>query len=109
MTFDEVKQMMDEIGIPTTYMQWPSQAVPPLPFTVFYYPNSDNFGADDEVYVHIEALNIELYTPTKSPQDERRVEEVLRKYGLYWNKTEAILTSEYMYEVLYEMEIIING
>lgn len=109
MTFDEVKQMMDEIGMPTTYMQWPTKVVPPLPFTVFYYPNSDNFGADDQVYVNIAALNIELYTAKKSPQDEKKVEDVLKKYNLFWNKTEAFLTSELMYEVLYETEIILNG
>ncbi len=109
MTIEEVAEMIKETGLPTRYEQYPNKQVPPLPYTVYYFPNSNNFGADDETYIKITALNIELYTATKSPKDEIRVEQVLRNHGIYWNKTEAFIESEHMYETLYEMEIIING
>lgn len=108
MTDKDVADMIREAGLPTAYYQYPVKEVPPLPYTVYYYPNTDNFGADDKVYTKINALNIELYTKDKSPTIEAQVENVLASHNLFWNKTEAYLDSEKMYEVLYEMEII-NG
>ena len=108
MTDKQVADMIRESGLQTTYYQYPAKQVPPLPYTVYYYPNSDNFGADDKVYTKINALNVELYTAMKSPAVEAQLEAVLESHNLFWNKAEAYLTSEKMYEVLYEMEII-NG
>lgn len=109
MRSSEVADMIRESGIPTTYLQYPNRAVPLPPYTVYYFPNSDNFSADDTVYVGIEALNIELYTTTKSFAAEEQIERVLENHGIFWNKTEAYLDSEHLYEVLYEMEIIFDG
>ena len=108
MTDKQVADMIKASGLPTVYYQYNTKNVPPLPYTVYYYPNSDNFGADDKVYTKVNALNIELYTAVKSPAVEAQLEAVLESNGLFWNKTEAFLDSENMYEVLYEMEII-NG
>ena len=105
----EVVEMLRSMEMPTVYLQWPNAKVPPAPYTVYYYPQSDNFAADDTAYVNIEALNIELYTTHKSFEAEKAVESVLKKNGLFWNKTEAYLDSEHLYEVLYEMEIILDG
>ena len=109
MTIEEVAEMIKETGLPTRYDKYPNRQVPSLPYTVYYFPNSNNFGADDKAYVEITALNIELYTANKSPEDEKKVEKVLENQDIFWNKTEASIESEHMYEVLYEMEIIING
>lgn len=109
MTYEEVKTMMESMGFPTAYYQYPINQVPSLPFTVFYYPNTNNFAADNEVYTKIESLNIELYTANKSFADEETVESVLKANNLVWQKSETYLDSEHMYEVLYEMEIYING
>ena len=108
MTDKQVADMIRSAGLQTAYYQYPVNQVPPLPYTVYYYPNTDNFGADDKVYTNISVLNIELYTKDKSPTVEAQLEAVLASNNLFWNKTEAYLDSEKMYEVLYEMEII-NG
>lgn len=105
----EVMAMLREMGMPTVYYQWPNGKVPLPPYTVYYYPGSDNFAADDTVYVGIETLNIELYTAAKSFAAEKKVETVLADHGIFWNKTEAYLDSEHLYEVLYEMEIVLDG
>lgn len=36
------------------------------------------------------------------------METVLKEHGFFYEKTEAYLESEKMYEVLYEMEVLIN-
>lgn len=109
MTYEEINEMIDAIGLPYAYYTFPVNEAPNLPYIVFYYPKSDNMPADDEVYQRIDSLNIELYTPTKSFDDEQAVETVLAANHMVWDKTETYLNSEHMYEVLYEMEIIING
>ncbi len=108
MTDKEVADMCKAMDMPTVYFKYPNKQVPPLPYTIYYSPNSNNFGADDKVYQQIRALNIELYTAVKSPAIEAQVEAVLESNNLFWDKTEAYLDSEQMYEVLYEMEIL-NG
>ena len=86
MTDKEVADMIRESGLQTTYYQYPAKQVPPLPYTVYYFPNTDNFGADDKVYTQINALNIELYTAVKSPAVEAQLEAVLESHNLFWNK-----------------------
>ena len=109
MTFEEVNEMVTDIGLPSAYYSWPEKMVPPLPYVLFYYPGTENFGADNSVYKVIQNLNVELYTKEKDFNTEAAVEAALEAAGLFWNKSESYLTSEHMYEVLYEMEVAINA
>lgn len=107
MNYEQVLTMLQQTGLPVTYYQWENGA-PSLPYIVFYYPQSNNMAADDSVYQRIDRLNIELYTKRKSFTDEENLEAVLNDWGMVWNKYESYLTNEEMYEVLYEMEIVVN-
>lgn len=109
MTVIEIKELIESIGLPCTYYSYPVGEAPPLPYVVWYFPNSANFSADDRVYQRIDALNIELYTENKDFELEARVEAVLDAAGMYWDKVEAYITDEHMYQVLYQMEEFING
>lgn len=113
MTISEINTMLGQTGLQYTYYSWPEDdpdhPVPPLPYIVWYFPNSDNFAADDQVYSHIEALNVELYTRTKDFATEAAVEAVFDANGMVWEREESWLESEKMYEVLYTMEVFING
>ena len=68
-------------------------------------PESNNFIADGIVYAKIDALDIELYSNEKNWDNEKKIEDILEKYGIAYQKTEEYLDSEKMYEVLYEMEV----
>lgn len=48
---------------------------------------------------------IELYSDVKDWDNEKKVEDILEKYGIAYQKTGEYLESEKMYEVLYEMEV----
>ena len=48
---------------------------------------------------------MELYTDLKDPDLENRLETVLDRHGLFYEKSEVWIESERMYEVLYEFEI----
>lgn len=109
MNYREVKQMVASFGFPFTYYSFPEKQAPALPYVLFYFPNTNNFSADDTVYQKAEALNIELYTKEKDYTSESAIEDVLEEYGIVWQKSESYLNSENMYEVLYQTEVIING
>ena len=108
MTFKDIAEMIESIGLPFTYYSFPIGNVPDLPYIVFYYPRNNDFIADDQNYQKIERLNIELYTQKKDFTTEAQVESVLSANGLVYSRSEEYITSEEMYEVLYEMDILIN-
>lgn len=108
MTYQEVSNMVKSIGLPTAYHHFEEGESPDPPFMVYLYPGSDNFAADGTVYQSINQLDIELYTDKKDLEAEEKVEFMLKNHGFYYEKTESYLESERMYEVLYEMEVIIN-
>lgn len=109
MTEQEVYQMVKSIGFPVAYHHFEEGQSPDLPFLVYLYPESNNFSADGIVYQKITELDIELYTDKKNLNAEKKIETVLKKNGFFYNKTETYLDTEKMYEVLYEMEVVIHG
>jgi hypothetical protein len=114
MTLAEVNNMMAEItqrcGLTDyTYYQFADDSAPELPYMIFYYPSSNNDGADNVVWQKINRLNIELYTDNKEFSIENELETVLAEHGFFYEKSEQYIKDEKMYEVLYEMEVVING
>ncbi|WP_303837346.1 hypothetical protein [Ruminococcus flavefaciens] len=105
MTYEEISEMMQEIGLPYAYHHFAEGESPNPPFTLFLSPGENTFGADNLMYFSFKQLNIELYTDEKSPETEERVEEVLLQHNLYYTKTETWIESEKLYEVLYQMEV----
>lgn len=106
MTFIEVKQMIESIGLPYTYDSFPNNVAPAPPYIVFNYPNNDDFGADNTNYVSIDVLNIELYTSTKDFELERNLEAVLNANGFYYDKTETYIRQDNIYQITYVTEVI---
>lgn len=106
MTFQEVKQMIESIGLPYTYDSFPNNVAPAPPYIVFNFPNNDDFGADNTSYVSIDVLNIELYTSTKDFELERNLEAVLNANGFYYDKTETYIRQDNIYQITYVTEVI---
>lgn len=109
MTHEEIYEGLCATEFPVAYNNWEApENVPQLPYLVYYYPRSRNFGADNEVYQRVSALNVELFTSKKSFDSEATVEAALKAMGLFWNKTETYLSMERLYLVLYESEVLIT-
>lgn len=109
MTYKEIAEMIAEIGLPYAYYEFPDNTEQNPPFVCFYFPESDDFYADNQNYVGIQRLFVELYADNKDFTLESTVEGVLRSRGLTFRKSESYITSERMLQTLYEMEVIING
>lgn len=109
MTTQEVAAMVAEIGIPSAYYQFDDKTAQPTPFVCFFYAHDDDFKADDSNYQKIEHLIIELYTDNKDFDMEATVESVLRSHGMVWTRDEEWIESERMLEVVYEMDVVMEG
>ena len=108
MTYQEIKAALEETGLPVVYNAWEIGHAPALPFIVFTYPNNNDFMADDQNYIEIVELNVELYAKRKNIALEKQVESVLKKYFQY-GKTSLWIEDEQMNEILYTTEVLING
>ena len=105
MTYEEICEMVQEMGLPFAYHHFAEGESPKPPFVLFLSPGEHTFSADDLMYISFKRLDIELYTDEKSPDTEQRVEEILTQYGIFYTKKETFIESERLYEVLYEMEV----
>ena len=109
MTHKEVAEMVKSIGLPYAYYQFPEGTGQALPFVCFFYSSSDDLYADDSNFQRIMRLNIELYTGEKDFDLEDKTEEILSGAGLTYYKEENYIDSEKMWQIAYEMEVLING
>ncbi len=108
MTENEIFKVVKQVGYSAAYHHFEEGQAPEPPFLVYLFPESRNVSADNQVYARIQKLNLELYTDKKDLEAERKVEKVLKDAGLFWNKEEAWIESESLYEILYEMEVLID-
>lgn len=105
MTYQQIEQMISQMGLAFTYYQWDVGNAPELPYILFYYPSRNDFIADGRNYLKITKLNIELYSNNKDFENEEMIESVLDEYELVYEKEEQYISDEQMYETLYTMEV----
>ena len=106
MTYDQILSMLKEAKLPIAYDHFAEGESPEPPFMVFLFPSSDNFAADGRVYQRIDVLHVELYTDRKQPKIETKVETVLDRHGVFYEKTEVWINTERLYEALYATEVL---
>lgn len=111
MTIKNIVEMLQEMNIPFAYDHFAEGDSPEPPFICYLIPGSDNFAADGKVYFKMNEVRIEMYTDFKDLDLESRVEGVLDRYEIFYNKSETWIQSEKLYEVMYsfEMEGLNNG
>jgi len=108
MTYEEIAQMIESIGLPYAYYQFPDDTQQAPPFICFLY-DYDDIYADDSNYVKRVVLTVELYTDTKNIPLESAVEAVFDGNEMTWSKESTYIDSERMWQTSYSMEVFING
>lgn len=108
MTFQEVNNMVESIGLPYAYFQFPEGTRQAPPFICFFYTNSDDLFADNSNYQDIRRLNIELYTSTKDFALEKTIEDTLKFNGFSYYREENFIETEKIWQIAYEMEVLIS-
>lgn len=109
MTYRDISNLIDSIGLPSCYYQFPDGTAQVPPFICFFYPQADDLHADNSNYQSITQLVIELYTEVKDIDLELEIEAKLKEAGLSWSKDCEFLDDERMHEAIYTMEVVING
>ena len=102
---DKIINILDEIGIPFAYSHFAEGESPEPPFLCYLLSRSDNFSADGDVYHKLSVVHFEVYTDKKDRALENRVEDVLDKNNIFYNKSEVWINSEKLYEVIYSFEL----
>ena len=105
MTIENLVEMLQKIGIPFAYDHFAEGESPEPPFICYLIPGSDNFAADGRVYFKLNEVRIEMYTDFKDVVLESRVEDVLDRHEIFYNKSETWIQSEKLYEVMYAFEM----
>ena len=108
MTYKEVATMVSSIGLPYAYYEFPDGTEQEPPFVCFFYGDSDDMYADNSNFAAIRPVTIELYTANKDFTTESTVESVLSTNGLPYRKTETYIDTEHMFQISYDVEILIT-
>lgn len=109
MTYKEIATMVASAKLPYAYYQFPEGTAQKPPFICYFYTSSDDLYADGTNYQSIRVLNVELYTAEKDFEKEAALEKIFNDNGLTYYKEENYIDSESMWQIAYEMEVIING
>lgn len=109
MTVKEVNQLIESIGPPSVYYQFPEGTEQKTPFICWYFPNSADVIADNTIYKKKNSLVIELYTDYKDFQLESEVEAALTAAGFVFSWDETELDTERMHMTTYYTEVFIDG
>ena len=102
---EELLNIIREMDIPFAYDHFAEGESPDPPFICYLLPGSDNFAADGRVYLKVNEVHIELYSYSKDPALENRVEDVFDQNEIFYNKSEVWIESEKLYEILYTFEM----
>lgn len=101
----KLMKIINEIGLPFAYSHFAEGESPAPPFMVYLFPKNKHFGADGHVYYKNTEIDLELYTDKKDLKLEEKIEEILDREKIYYEKSEVWIESERLYEVLYEFTL----
>lgn len=105
MTKEKVEEILDEVGVEYRYHHFTEEEAVSPPFICWLVPGTDNFAADGKVYFKADEVHIELYTDQKDFDLEKRIETILDRREIFWEKSEEYIEEEMLYEVLYELAV----
>ena len=105
MTLDGLATILETTGLPVTYLAFPPEEAPEMPFIVYQDTGSNNFGADNKVYFSATRVQVDLLTAEKDRTTEQTLEGVFDTNGIFWERTIDFDEDESNYRVTYEIEI----
>ena len=67
MTYEQIAEMMEEMGLPFAYHHFAEGESPAPPFLLFLSPGENTFSADNSMYFSFKATPHNLHLQTKPP------------------------------------------
>ena len=108
MTLSEINTMIANFGLPYAYHHFTEKTAQEPPFIVFFYPSINDLYADGINYQRISELDVELYTSNKDFAKEEMIESALTNAGFSFYKEENYIASEKIWQIAYEMDVVIT-
>ena len=108
MTREEVNTLIANFNLPYAYYQFKENTKQAPPYITFFFSENRDVYADNSNYVDKEQLNIELYTKIRDFDLEKTIEDTLKLNGFSYYKEYSFIDSENIWQIAYEMEVIIN-
>ncbi len=104
MTQVELLNLLKATGYPVAYSHFKTE--PAAPYLVYLFSYDADLMADNRNYVEISNFQVELYTEIKDLAAEKKVQNALKGAELAYRKTETLIESENLYQILYEIQLI---
>ena len=106
MTQKEFGEILQTSGYPVTYLAFPADKCPAMPFICFQETGSNNVGADGIVYKKVKVYQVDLLTADKDEVAEAALEDAFEQAGLFWNKYQTIDDNEACQRYTYTIEVL---
>lgn len=106
MTKQGLYELLNEIA-PTHYSHAPIGQT--LPFITYTVSHTDNFGADDKVFVQVMSVTVTLYMGADDLQLEEELNDALREAYIYWTSDSDYDETNKLFTTIYDMEVIEHG
>lgn len=105
MTYEKLFEILQSTDIPFRYHHFNKEKEPPpVPRGVYMFKDADSIFADGVTAMLIDNIRIELYTATKDPEIEKKLETVLTSAEIPFEKVDEVyIESENMYMIVYEI------
>lgn len=104
MTQKEFGDILATSGYPVTYLAFPADNCPEMPFITFQETGSNNFGADGVVWQKVKRYQVDLFTAGKDETAEEALESALSSF--FWNKYQTSEDAEACQRYTYEIEVL---
>lgn len=102
MNYEKLLEILNSSDIPFRYHHF--EGPPPIPYGVYLFTGADAIYADGGTPEHFDNIRIELYTNKKSPEIEKRFEQILKDNEIAFEMIgEAYLKEEKLYMKIYEI------
>lgn len=103
MTQAELYQLLKTTGLPVGYRKFAKAKQPP--YIIFAKAFSRDLIADSQNIFKVGHYQIELYTTTKDPESEAKIEAALKSARIPYQTFEADIPSENLLQVVYTVAI----
>lgn len=106
MTRQQISNLVASFGLPYAYYSFPIQQAPILPYVVYFFEADNDVIADNNNFVKVDNLRIELYT---EKPDFSLIDSINEQIPFAHSRETIYIESEQMFETIFESEVIING
>lgn len=99
----EFNTALETIGLPVAYESFLEHQ--DMPFIIYTNPDSESFNADNQTYVELMDVDVELYSPIRDFATEEKIKKLLNELRLPFTSIGAFIEEEEMYQRVFSVRL----